>query len=154
MMMPLRERFTEAMKAAMKSGDKPRLSAIRLINSAVKDRDIEVRGAGKKEASEEEIVILLQKMIKQRQESAALYEKGARPELAAQERAEIGVITSFLPQQLDEGQVVKVINEAIAATGASTIKDMGKVMAWMRERHAGKIDFSKAGPAVKSALSG
>jgi uncharacterized protein YqeY len=153
-MMSLRERFTEAMKEAMKSGDKPRLSAVRLINSAVKDRDIEGRGSGKKEASEEEIVTLLQKMIKQRQESAALYDKGARPELASQERAEIAVISSFLPQQLDEGEVAKVIEEAIAATGASSIKDMGKVMAWMRERHAGKIDFSKAGPAVKSALSG
>lgn len=152
--MSLRERFTEAMKEAMKSGDKPRLSAVRLINSAVKDRDIEGRGSGKKEASEEEIVTLLQKMIKQRQESAALYDKGARAELAAQERAEIAVISSFLPQQLDEGEVAKVIKEAIAATSASSIKDMGKVMAWMRERHAGKIDFSKAGPAVKSALSG
>ena len=152
--MPLRERFTEAMKAAMKSGDKPRLSAVRLINSAVKDRDIEGRGSGKKEASEEEIVTLLQKMIKQRQESAALYEKGARPELAAQERAEIAVISSFLPQQLGEGEVAKVIKEAIAATSASSIKDMGKEMAWQRERHAGNIDFSKAGPAVKSALSG
>ena len=152
--MPLRERFNEAMKEAMKSGDKPRLSAVRLINSAVKDRDIEGRGSGKKEASEEEIVTLLQKMIKQRQESAALYDKGGRPELAAQERAEIVVISSFMPQQLDEGEVAKVIKEAIAATSASSIKDMGKVMAWLRERHAGKIDFSKAGPAVKSALSG
>lgn len=152
--MSLRIRFTETMKNAMKSGDKPRLSAVRLINSAVKDRDIEARGAGKKEVSDEEIVTLLHKMIKQRQESAALYEKGARPELAAQERAEIDVISSFLPQQLDEGEVAQVIKEAIAATGAASIKDMGKVMAWMRERHAGKIDFSKAGPAVKSALSG
>ena len=152
--MSLRIRFTETMKNAMKSGDKPRLSAVRLINSAVKDRDIEARGAGKGEVTEEEIVTLLHKMIKQRQESAALYEKGARPEFAAQERAEIAVISSFLPQQLDEGEVAQVIKEAIAATGAASIKDMGKVMAWMRERHAGKIDFSKAGPAVKSALSG
>ena len=152
--MSLRVRFTEAMKGAMKSGDKPRLSAVRLINSAVKDRDIEARGSGKGEASEEEIVALLQKMIKQRQESAALYEKGGRPELAAQERAEIAVISSFLPQQLDENEVANVIKEAIATTGAASIKDMGKVMAWIRERHAGKIDFSKAGPAVKSALSG
>ena len=97
--MLLRERFNAAMKEAMKSGDKPRLSAVRLINSAVKDRDIEARGAGKGQATEDEIVTLLQKMIKQRQELAALYEKGARPELAAQERAEIAVISSFLPQQ-------------------------------------------------------
>jgi uncharacterized protein len=153
-MMSLRERFTQTMKDAMKSGDKPRLSAVRLISSAVKDRDIEARGAGKKEATEEEIVSLLQKMIKQRHESAALYDKGARPELAAQERGEIAVISSFLPQQLDEAEVAQVIKEAIATTGAVSVKDMGKVMAWMRERHAGKIDFSKAGPALKSALSG
>ncbi|MBV9138354.1 MAG: GatB/YqeY domain-containing protein [Hyphomicrobiales bacterium] len=152
--MSLRERFTATMKEAMKAGDKPRLSAVRLINAAVKDRDIESRGAGKKEASEEEIVTLLQKMIKQRQESAALYEKGGRPELAAQEKAEIAVISSYLPQQLGESEVAEVIKEAIAATGAASIKDMGKVMTWMRERHAGKIDFSKAGPAVKSSLSG
>ncbi|MBV9054980.1 MAG: GatB/YqeY domain-containing protein [Hyphomicrobiales bacterium] len=151
--MSLRDRFTAMMKEAMKAGDKPRLSAVRLINAAVKDRDIEARGAGRKEATEEEIVTLLQKMIKQRQESAALYEKGARPELAAQERAEIAVISSFLPQQLGESEVAEVIEEAIAATGATSIKDMGKVMAWMRERHAGKIDFSKAGPVLKSALS-
>jgi uncharacterized protein YqeY len=152
--MLLRERFNAAMKEAMKSGDKPRLSAVRLINSAVKDRDIEARGAGKGQATEDEIVTLLQKMIKQRQESAALYEKGARPELAAQERAEIAVISSFLPQQLGESEVAAAIKEAIAATGAASIKDMGKVMAVLRERHAGRIDFSKAGPAVKAALSG
>jgi uncharacterized protein YqeY len=152
--MLLRERFNAAMKEAMKSGDKPRLSAVRLINSAVKDRDIEARGAGKGQATEEEIVTLLQKMIKQRQESAALYEKGARPELAAQERAEIAVISSFLPQQLGESEVAAAIKEAIAATGAASIKDMGKVMAVLRERHAGRIDFSKAGPVLKAALSG
>jgi uncharacterized protein YqeY len=152
--MLLRERFNAAMKEAMKSGDKPRLSAVRLINSAVKDRDIEARGAGKGQATEDEIVTLLQKMIKQRQESAALYEKGARPELAAQERAEIAVISSFLPQQLGESEVAAAIKEAIAATGAASIKDMGKVMAVLRERHAGRIDFSKAGPVLKAALSG
>ena len=152
--MLLRERFNAAMKEAMKSGDKPRLSAVRLINSAVKDRDIEARGAGKGQATEDEIVTLLQKMIKQRQELAALYEKGARPELAAQERAEIAVISSFLPQQLGESEVAAAIKEAIAATGAASIKDMGKVMAVLRERHAGRIDFSKAGPVLKAALSG
>jgi uncharacterized protein YqeY len=142
------------MKDALKSGDKPRLSAVRLINAAVKDRDIEARGAGKERATEDEIVSLLQKMIKQRQESAAMYEKGGRPELAAQEQAEIAVITAFLPQQLSESEVAAAIKDAIAATGASTIKDMGKVMAALREHHAGRIDFSKAGPLVKAALSG
>src|SRR6202035_1218331 len=109
--MSLRDAFNTSMKDALKAGDKPRLSAVRLINSAGKDRDIEARGAGKGQASEDEIVALLQKMIKQRHESAALYDKGARPELAAQERAEIAVITAFLPQQLDETEVAKVIKE-------------------------------------------
>jgi uncharacterized protein YqeY len=152
--MSLRDAFNAAMKDALKSGDKPRLSAVRLINAAVKDRDIEARGAGKERATEDEIVGLLQKMTKQRQESAAMYEKGGRPELAAQEQAEIAVIASFLPQQLSESEVAAVVKEAIAATGASTIKDMGKVMATLRERHAGRMDFSKAGPLVKAALSG
>jgi uncharacterized protein YqeY len=152
--MSLREGFNAAMKDAMKAGDKPRLSAVRLINAAVKDRDIEARGAGKGQASDDEIVALLQKMIKQRHESAAIYEKGGRPELAAQERAEVAVISAFLPQQLSEGEVAAAIKEAIAATGAANVKDMGKVMAALKERHAGKMDFSKAGPAVKAALSG
>jgi uncharacterized protein YqeY len=152
--MSLRERFNAAMKDAMKSGDKPRLSAVRLINAAVKDRDIEARGAGRGQATEDEIVALLQRMIKQRHESAAMYDKGARPELAAKEHAEIAVITGFLPQQLGESEVAAAIREAIAATGAASIKDMGKVMAALKERHAGKMDFSKAGPAVKAALSG
>jgi uncharacterized protein YqeY len=152
--MSLREIFNGAMKDALKFGDKTRLSTVRLINAAVKDRDIEARGAGKVKATEDEIVSLLQKMIKQRHESAALYEKGGRPELAAQEMAEIGVISSFLPQQLDESEVAAAIREAIAATGAASLKDMGKVMAALRERHAGRMDFSKVGPAVKAALSG
>ncbi len=152
--MSLRERFNAAMKEAMKSGDKPRLSAVRLVNAAIKDRDIEARGAGKGQATEDEIVGLLQRMIKQRHESAAMYEKGARPELAAQENAEIAVISSFLPQQLGESEVAAAIKEAIAATGAASLKDMGKVMAALKESHAGKMDFSKVGPAVKAALSG
>ena len=150
--MSLRERLNAAMKDAMKSGDKARLSAVRLINAAVKDRDIEARSAGKERASDEEIVALMQKMIKQRHESAAMYEKGGRPELAAQEQGEIAVISSFMPQQLSESEVAAAIKEAIAATGALSVKDMGKVMAALKERHAGKMDFSKAGPAVKAAL--
>ena len=150
--MSLRERLNAAMKDAMKSGDKARLSAVRLINAAVKDRDIEARSAGKERASDEEIVALMQKMIKQRHESAAMYEKGGRPELAAQEQGEIAVISSFMPQQLSESEVAAAIKEAIAATGALSVKDMGKVMAALKERHAGKMDFSRAGPAVKAAL--
>jgi uncharacterized protein len=152
--MSLRDAFNQAMKEALKAGDKPRLSTARLIIAAVKDRDIEARGAGKERASETEIVSLLQKMIKQRTESAALYEKGGRPELADKEQAEIAVITSFLPRQLDEAAVAAAIKEAIATTGASSVRDMGKVMAALKERHAGSMDFSKAGPIVKAALGG
>jgi len=152
--MSLRDAFNQAMKEALKAGDKQRLSAARLIIAAAKDRDIEARGAGKERASEAELVALLQKMIKQRTESAALFEKGGRPELAAREQAEIAVISSFLPRQLDEAAVAAAIKEAIAATGAVNIKDMGKVMAALKERHAGTMDFSKAGPIVKEALGG
>ena len=151
--MSLRDAFNQTMKEALKAGDKQRLSAARLIIAAAKDRDIEARGAGKERASDAELVALLQKMIKQRTESAALYEKGGRPELAAREQAEIAVISSFLPRQLDEAAVAAAIKEAITATGAVSIKDMGKVMAALKERHAGTMDFSKAGPIVKAALS-
>jgi uncharacterized protein len=152
--MSLRDAFNQAMKEALKAGDKPRLSTARLIIAAVKDRDIEARGAGKERASETEIVSLLQKMIKQRTESAALFEKGGRPELASKEQAEIAVITSFLPRQLDEAAVAAAVKEAIATTGAFSVRDMGKVMAALKERHAGSMDFSKAGPIVKAALGG
>ena len=150
--MSLRDGFNAAMKEAMKAGDKARLSAVRLIIAAIKNLDVEARGAGKGSASDEDIVVAMQKMIKQRHESADLYEKGARPELAAQERAEIAVISTFLPAQLSESEVAAAIKEAIAATGAASINDMGKVMAALKERHAGKMDFAKAGPAVKAAL--
>jgi uncharacterized protein YqeY len=152
--MPLRDEFREAMKEAMRAGDKTRLSTMRLITSTLKDRDIEARGAGKGEIGEPEIVAMLQKMVKQRHESAAMYEKGGRAELAAQENAEIAIITGFLPRQMDEAAVAAAIKEAIAATGASGIKDMGKVMARLKESHAGSMDFAKAGPMVKAALAG
>ena len=152
--MSLRDSFNAAMKEAMKAGDKPRLSAVRLIIAAIKNLDVEARGAGKGSASDEEIVVAMQKMIKQRHESADLYENGSRTELAAQERGEIAVISTFLPAQLSESEVAAAIKEAITATRAASIKDMGKVMAALKERHAGKMDFAKAGPAVKAALGG
>ena len=149
----MREQFTEAMKAAMRAGDKPRLGTIRLIMAALKDKDIEARGAGRGEASADEILGTLQKMIKQRQESADVYDKGGRPELAAAERAEIEVIASFLPKQMDEAEVKAAIAAAIAATGAASMKDMGKVVAELRGKFAGKMDFGKASGLVKAALS-
>lgn len=151
--MPLRERFTEDLKTAMKAGDKARLSTIRLIQAALKDKDIEARGQGKDPVSEDEILALLQKMVKQRQESVAIYEQNDRPELAAQEKGEIEVISSFLPQQLGEAEVDAAIAAAIADTGAASVKDMGKVIAKLRADYAGRMDFGKVSPRVKDKLS-
>lgn len=151
--MSLRERFTAEMKDAMKSGDKPRLGTIRLVQAALKERDIEARGAGKEQVGEEEVLALLQKMIKQRTESASVYEQGGRPELAEGERAEIAVIASFLPQQMDEAETKAAIEAAIAETGAEGPKDMGKVIAALKGKFVGRMDFAKASGLVKAALS-
>lgn len=148
----MREDFTTSLKEAMKAGDKRRISTVRLITAALKDRDIEARGAGKDPLSDDEILGLLQKMIKQRQESAELYDKGGRPELASQEREEIAVITSFLPKQMSEDEIKAAVAAAVKDTGASSMKDMGRVMAALKERHAGKMDFAKAGGLVKAQL--
>lgn len=150
----MRETVMSALKDAMKSGDKVKLGAVRLIQAAIKDKDIEARGAGKEKATPEELLSLLQKMIKQRQESAAIYKTNARPELAAQEEAEIAVIQSFLPQQMDEAEVQAAIAAAIGETGAAGMKDMGKVIAHLKERFSGQMDFGKASGLVKAALSG
>lgn len=149
----MREHFMTALKDAMKAGDKARLAAIRLIQAAIKDKDIEARGAGKGEATNDEILALLQKMIKQRQESASIYRQNNRPELAEIEEGEIAVISSFLPKQLDEGETKAAIAAAIAETGAAGMKDMGKVIALLKEKFAGQMDFGKASGLVKSALS-
>ena len=148
----MRDRFTAAMKEAMKAGDKRRLGTVRLIQAALKDKDIEARGAGKGQASDEEILALLQKMIKQRQESMALYEQGGRSELAAAEREEAEVVQSFLPKQLDEAEARAAIEAAIAETGAASMKDMGKVIGALRGKHAGRMDFGKASALVKELL--
>ena len=148
----MRQRFTEAMKEAMKAGDKPRLSTVRMIQAGLKDKDIEARGAGRGEASEEEILALLQKMVKQRQESVAIYEQAGRQELADQERAEIAVIQGFLPQQLGEAETRAAIEAAIAETGAASMKDMGKVIGALRGKYAGRMDFGKASALVKEML--
>ena len=148
----MRQRFTEAMKEAMKAGDKRRLSTARMILAALKDKDIEARGAGKGQASEEEILGLLQKMIKQRQESIAIYDQAGRKELADQEREEVAVIQSFLPRQMDEGEARSAIEAAIAETGAASMKDMGKVIGALRGKYAGRMDFGKASALVKELL--
>ena len=148
----MRQRFTEAMKEAMKAGDRPRLSTVRMIQAALKDKDIEARGAGRGQATEEEILALLQKMIKQRQESVAIYAQAGRQELADQERAEIAVIQGFLPQPLDEAETRAAIQTAIAETGAASMKDMGKVIGALRGKYAGQMDFAKASALVKEML--
>ena len=148
----MRERFTEELKVAMRAGDKRRLGTIRLIQAALKDKDIEARGAGKGQATDEEILGLLQKMIKQRQESIAVYEQNGRPELAQQEREEAEVIQSFLPQQVDEAETQAAIDAAIAETGATSLKDMGKVVGALKAKYAGRMDFGKASGLVKERL--
>ena len=148
----LRERFTAEMKEAMKAGDKGRLGAIRLIQAALKDKDIEARGNGKEPLSDEEILALLQKMVKQRQESITMYEQGGRQELADQEKNEVAVISSYLPQQMDEAETKAAIEAAIAETGAASMKDMGKVVAALRAKYAGRMDFAKASGLVKDML--
>ncbi|WP_445504466.1 GatB/YqeY domain-containing protein [Microvirga sp. G4-2] len=148
----LRERFTADMKEAMKAGDKGKLGAIRLIQAALKDKDIEARGAGKEPLSDEEILALLQKMVKQRQESITMYEQGGRQELAQAEKNEVEVISSYLPKQMDEAETKAAIEAAIAETGAASMKDMGKVVASLRAKYAGRMDFAKASGLVKEML--
>ena len=148
----IRDRIAEGLTQAMKAQDKARLSTLRLVSAAIKNADIEARSQGKDAPSEDALLGLLQKLIKQRQESAELYDKGARPELAAAERAEIVVIQSFLPQQMSEDEVRAAIAAAIRETGAASVKDMGKVMAALRAHHAGKMDFGKASGALKAML--
>lgn len=149
----MREKFTAMVKDAMKAGDKPRLGTIRLVQAALKDKDIEARGAGKT-VTDDDILALLQKMVKQRQDSVALYEKGGREDLAAQERAEIAIISEFLPKQMDEAETRAAIVACIAETGAAGQKDMGKVIGALKAKYAGRMDFSKVSPMVKEALTG
>jgi uncharacterized protein len=149
----MRENFASELKLAMKAGQKRRVETIRMIIAALKDKDIEARTTGK-EVGEDDILALLQKLTKSRQESAEIYENNARPELAAQEREEIAIIASFLPQPMGEEEVAAAIKAAIAEVGATSIKDMGKVIAELKARHAGKMDFAKVSPLVKTALAG
>lgn len=151
----MRERIAQAMKDALKSKDQATLSTIRLIVAALKDRDIAARSDNNHDGiSDDEILSMLQTMIKQRNESAKMYEDGGRPELAEAEKAEIVLIQKFLPEQLSHDDIENAITEAIAQTNAASIKDMGKVMAHLKEQHAGQMDFSAASQMVKAALMG
>ena len=147
----MREAVNQALKDAMKARDAARTGALRMVSAAIKDRDIEARAKGR-EASDEELFAALSKMIRQREESAKVYDEGGRPELAAKERAEIEVIRAFLPKQMNEEELRAAAASAIAETGATSPRDMGKVMALLKERHAGAMDFGKASALVKAKL--
>jgi uncharacterized protein YqeY len=153
--MSLRERLSEALKTAMRAKDQPTVDAVRMIIAKLKEKDIEARGRGVTNGiGEDEILSMMQGMIKQRRESIELYEKGGRPELADKERAEIAIIEGFLPKQMSEEEAMAAIRAVVAETGAASVKDMGKVMAELKGRYAGQMDFSKASGLVKQALSG
>lgn len=149
----MREKITQDLKDAMKAGDRAKVDALRLINAALKDKDIEARGAGKT-LTEDDLLALLQKMIKSRQESLDIYEKAGRADLADKEKGEIAVISAYLPQQLSEAEVAEAVKAAIAEAGAASIKDMGKVVAALKAKYTGRMDFAKASAAVKAALNG
>ena len=149
----MREKLKEDLKVAMKAGEREKVDALRLINAALKDKDIEARVSGGT-VSDADVLAVLQKMIKSRQESLDIYEKNNRPDLAAKEKSEIDVISSYLPAQLGEAEAAEAIKAAIAEVGASSIKDMGKVVAALKAKYTGKMDFAKASAAVKAALSG
>ena len=152
--MALREQLNDSMKEAMKAKDSKRLATVRLILAALKDRDIAARTESSRDLlGDDEILGLMAKMIKQREESATAYDAGKRPELAAGEREEIAIIRSFMPAQMDEAGVKAAAATVIAELGASSIKDMGKVMAAMKERYAGQMDFARASALVKDVLS-
>jgi uncharacterized protein YqeY len=150
--MSMRDTITGALKSAMKSRDTDRLAALRLINAAIKDRDIAARGDGAPEISDAEIVTVLTRMVKQRRESARAYEEAARLDLAEKETAEISVIEEFLPRQMSYAEIDAAVSAIIAETGASGVRDIGKVMGLLKTRHAGAMDFAKAGAAVKARL--
>jgi len=150
--MPLRDRFTDELKTAMRAGDAARVSTLRMITARLKDTDIAARpGPPVDEAG---IIAMLRGMAKSRAESVTMYRQGGREELAAKEEAEIAVIESFLPQQLDDAAMAAAVDAAVAETGATSIKEMGKVMAALKGKHAAVLDMAKAGPMVKAKLGG
>lgn len=150
----LRDKFSEALKEAMRAKNQRKVDTLRLILSSLKDKDIEARGVGKEALSDEDILGLLQKMIKQRNDSIEAFDKGGRADLAAQEREEKGIIEAYLPQQMSLDDVRAAVTAVVLATGASSVKDMGKVMGELKAKFAGKMDFSKANAVVKEVLTG
>ena len=151
--MPLRDQFMDEVKLSMKAGTAARTSTLRMIMAKLKDIDIAARPKGIDKVPEEEIVSMLRGMVKSRRESAEMYAQGNRPELVAKEEAEIAVIESFLPTQMDDAAMQAAVADAVTETGAASIKDMGKVMAVLKAKHAASLDMAKAGPMVKAALA-
>lgn len=155
----MRNQINDAIKDAMRAGNKPRLSTLRMINAAIKDRDIAARvdsggkATGVDKVGDDEVLQLLQKMIKQRRESIATYETAGRDDLVAQEVAEIEVIEEFMPQQMSDEEITAAVAGAIDEVGPTGMKDMGKVMTLLKERHTGRMDFAKASAVVKAQLS-
>jgi uncharacterized protein YqeY len=149
----LRDDINNAVKDAMRAKDERKLSTLRMVNSTIKNADIAARGEGKPPLTDADLLGVFQKMIKQRQESVELYDKGGRAELAAQEREEIAIISAYLPKQMSEEDMNAAIAAAIAETGASGMKDMGKVIGVLKAKYAGQMDFGKASGMVKAALS-
>jgi uncharacterized protein len=150
----LRDEINTALKAAMKARDERRVSTLRLVNAALQNADIEAQGRGKSALSDEEILGLLLRLIKQRQEAVELYDKGGRAELAARERGEIDIISAYLPKQMADAEAKAAVAEVVKTTGATSMKDMGKVMAALKQGYAGKINFGKASAWVKELLAG
>ena len=152
--MDMRTRVNTALKDAMKAKEADRLATLRLINAAIKDKDIALRGTDAEEAGvgDAEVLAILGRMVKQRQESARAYEEGGRLELAEKERAEVKVIEEFLPRQMDEDEIAAAVDEAIAGSGATSIRDMGKVMGALKSKYTGRMDFGRVGPMVKERL--
>jgi uncharacterized protein YqeY len=152
--MALREQFTTELKTAMKAGDAPRTSTLRMILARLKDTDIAARPKGIAAVPDDEVMAMLRGMVKSRRESAALYAQGNRPELAAKEEAEIAVIESFLPQQMDDAALSAAVTAAVAETGAGSVKEMGKVMAALKAKHGAALDMARAGAVVRAKLAG
>ncbi len=152
--MALRDQFTAELKTAMKAGDAPRVSTLRMILARLKDTDIAARPKGVAAVPDEEVLAMLRGMVKSRRESVALYTQGKRPELADKETAEIAVIEAFLPKQMDEAALAEAVSAVVAETGAASVKDMGKVMAALKARHGAALDMARAGAVVRATLAG
>ncbi len=150
----MRTKITENIKLAMKDKNTKRLSTLRLVNAAIQDRDIALRGKGKDKADDEEVLDILTKMVKQREESSKMYREGNRPELEAQELEEIEIIREFLPTQLSAEETESAVSDAITETGAESLRDMGKVMGILKERYRGQLDMGVVGGLVKDKLGG